>query len=330
MRAVQIRAYDGRPESLTVAEVPTPKPGPGQVLVKVAASPINPSDAMFIRGLYGLKKALPATPGFEGSGVVVATGSGMLAGFLKGKRVACHATDASTTGGMWSEYVALPAAACVPLKKDVELERGSMMLVNPFTGWALVDIARRGKHRAIVQTAAASALGRMVIRLAQRSGITVINVVRRPEQVGLLRSMGARHVLDSHEAGFDDILREHCRTHAATIAFDAVSGEMTARILRAQPKGSRMIVYGALSLEAVQADPGSLIFEGKSVEGFWLSAWLASRSLLGRARIAGQVQKLLATELKSEIRERYPLADVPRALAEYAANMTAGKPLIVP
>ena len=329
MRAVQFRAYD-HPETLSVVEVPVPQPAAGQVLVKVAASPINPSDVMFIRGLYGLRKPLPATPGFEGSGVVVRTGGGMLAGFLDGKRVACHATDPSTTGGMWSEYVTLPAAACVPLKKNVELEQGSMMLVNPFTAWALVDIARRGKHRAIVQTAAASALGRMVIRLAQGAGIPTINIVRRPEQVGILRSMGAQHVLDSHEAGFDDILREHCRTYAATIAFDAVAGEMTARVLRAMPNRGRMIVYGALSLAAAQADPGSLIFEGKSVEGFWLSAWLAKKSLLGRARIAGDVQKLLASELKSEVRGRYPLADVPRALHEYAANMTAGKPLIVP
>jgi NADPH:quinone reductase-like Zn-dependent oxidoreductase len=218
----------------------------------------------------------------------------------------------------------------VPLKKNVELERASMMLVNPFTAWALVDIARRGNHGAIVQTAAASALGRMVIRLAQGAGITVINVVRRPEQVGLLRGMGAEHVLISSDATFDDILREHCRKFSATIAFDAVAGDLTARVLRAQPKGSRMIVYGALSLEAVQVDPGSLIFESKRVEGFWLSQWLAKKSLLSRARIGGQVQKLLAGELKSEVRGRYPLADVPRALREYAANMTAGKALITP
>jgi NADPH:quinone reductase-like Zn-dependent oxidoreductase len=330
MRSVQIRAYDGRPESLSVEQVPVPQLGPGQVLVKVAASPINPSDLMFIRGLYGLRKPLPATPGFEGSGVVVATGSGMLAGFLKGKRVACHATDPSTKGGMWSEYVVLPAAACVPLKKNVELEQGSMMLVNPFTAWALVDFARRGKHRALVQTAAASALGRMIIRLALDFGITTINIVRRPEQVALLQGLGSSHVLNSHDTGFDDSLREQCHQHGATIAFDAVAGEMTARVLRAQPKGSRIIVYGALSLEAAHADPGSLIFESKQVEGFWLSAWLAKRSLLGRARIAGQVQKLLATELKSEVRGRYPLAETGRALREYAADMTAGKALIVP
>jgi len=330
MRAVQISSYDGKPESLRVVELPVPQPGPGEVLVKVAASPINPSDLMFIRGLYGLKKALPAIPGFEGSGTVVASGGGFLASMLKGKRVACHATDPKTTGGMWAEYLATPANACVPLKKDVDLEPAAMMLVNPFTAWALVDEAQHGNHRAIVQTAAASALGRMIIRLARDRNIPVINVVRRPEQIALLRGLGAQHVLDSNSAGFDEILRNHCRELGATIAFDAVAGEMSGRIQRAQPKRSRLVIYGALSLEAAQIDPGVLIFEGKSVDGFWLSGWLAKLSLFSRARIAGQVQKLLASELKTEVRARYPLDQAPRALQEYSAEMTSGKILLVP
>ena len=119
MRAVQLRSYDGRPESITVAELPVPSPGPGQVLVRVAASPINPSDMMFIRGLYGFKKPLPAVPGFEGSGTVVEAGGGILPQLLQGRRVACHAADPSIAGGMWAEYVVTSAQACVPLRKQV-------------------------------------------------------------------------------------------------------------------------------------------------------------------------------------------------------------------
>ena len=108
MRAVQLRAYDGNPESVAVVELPVPRPGPGQVLIRVAASPINPSDLMFIRGLYGFKKPLPATPGFEGSGTVVEAGSGMMPRFLKGRRVACAAADPNIAGGMWAEYPVSP------------------------------------------------------------------------------------------------------------------------------------------------------------------------------------------------------------------------------
>ena len=102
MRAVQLRAYDGTPESIAV-EMPVPRPGPGEVLVRVFASPINPSDLMFIRGLYGFKKSLPAVPGFEGSGTIVEAGTGLTARFLKGRRVACAAADPKVRGGMWAE-----------------------------------------------------------------------------------------------------------------------------------------------------------------------------------------------------------------------------------
>jgi NADPH:quinone reductase len=330
MRAVQLRAYDGKPENISVAEMPVPRPGPGEVLVRVAASPVNPSDLAFIRGLYGFKKPLPAVPGFEGSGVVVAAGSGMMGRFLMGKRVACHASDPKIAGGLWAEYLLTSAKYCVPLRKEVDIEQGAMMLVNPMTAWGLMGEARRGGHRAVVQTAAASALGRMVVRLGQKFSIPVINVVRRSAQVEVLRGIGAAHVLNSGDPAFDANLRELCHRLGASIGLDAVAGEMSARILRAQPRGSRLLVYGALSLQAVQSDPGSLIFEGKRVEGFWISGWLAQKKMLSRMRIASQVQKLLASELKSDIQARLPLAEAARGLAQYAANMTGGKVLLIP
>src|SRR5262249_16191769 len=235
MRAVQLRAYDGGPESISIAKIPVPHPGPGQVLVRVAASPINPSDVMFVRGLYGFKKPLPAIPGFEGSGTVVESGSGLMARVLKGRRVACHAADPKIAGGMWAEYLVTSAQACVPLRNDVAIEEAATMLVNPLSAWAMMDEVRRGRHRALVQTAAASALGRMLIRLGQKFAVSTINVVRRAEQVRLLRDLGAEHVLDSSSPDFDANLCQLCHKLDASIGFDAVAGEMSARVLHAQP-----------------------------------------------------------------------------------------------
>jgi NADPH2:quinone reductase len=330
MRAVQVRDYNGKPESIVVSEVPVPRPGPGEVLVRVFASPINPSDLMFLRGMYGFRKSLPTVPGFEGSGTVVEAGSGMMPRLLKGRRVACAAADAKVAGGMWAEYVVTSAQFCMPLLKRVETEQGATLLVNPLTAWALMDEARRGSHRAVVQTAAASALGRMIIRLGKKLSIPVISVVRRAEQVEALRAIGADHVLNSSDAGFDAALRGLCHKLGATIGFDAVSGDMSARVLAAQPRGGRLIVYGALSLGAVRADASSLIFESKHVEGFWLSAWLRGRGLISQLRIARQVQGLLAGELKTEIQARFPLEQAAQALAKYTGNMSAGKVLFVP
>jgi|SRR5579871_173330 len=330
MRAVQLRDYEGTPNSLSVVETPVPRPGPGEVLVQVHASPVNPSDLMFIRGLYGFKKALPTVPGFEGSGTVVEAGSGMMARYMQGRRVACAAADPAVGSGVWAEYMVTSAKFCVPLGKKVEMEHAATMLVNPFSAWAMADMARRGKHRAMVQTAAASALGKMMVRLGQKFSIPVVNIVRRPEQVDLLRSLGAEHVLNSNDAGFDEGLSDLCQRLGATIGFDAVGGDMSARVLKAQPKGSRLVVYGALSLGPNQIDPASLIFEDKHVEGFWLSAWLRRQNILNQLRIAGQIQELLAGELKTDIQARFSFKDARQAVEQYAGNMTAGKVLLVP
>lgn len=329
MRAVQLSAYDGKPESIRIAEVPVPRPGPGEVLVKVFASPINPSDLMFIQGLYGFRKPLPAVPGFEGSGTVVAGGSGLMPRFLQGKRVACAAAEPRIAGGLWAEYLVTSAQLCIPLRKDVELEQAASLLVNPFTAWALMDEARRGGHRAAVQTAAASALGRMIVRLGQRLSIPVINLVRRAGQVDLLRGMGAQHIVNSSETGYEEQLHELCHKLGATIGFDAVAGETSAIVMRAQPPHSRLLVYGGLSLAASQADPASLIFEDKHLKGFWLSGWLRSKNLLSQLRVAGQVQKLIGSDLKTDVQAKLPLQDAAQALHQYASNMTAGKVLLV-
>ena len=254
----------------------------------------------------------------------------MMPRFLKGRRVACAAADPNVTGSMWAEYVVVPAQLCIPLRKDVDLEQGAALLINPMTAWGLMHKARRGRHRAVVQTAAASALGRMIVRLGKRFSIPVINVVRQDEQVELLRRLGAEYVLNSSESEFDKRLRELCHQLGASIGFDAVAGEMSAIVLRAQPRGSDLLVYGALSVQPSHADPASLIFEGKRLEGFYLTAWLRSKNLLAQLVLARQVQELLRSDLKTEFQAKLPLQQAPRALQQYAVNMTAGKVLLVP
>jgi NADPH:quinone reductase len=136
--------------------------------------------------------------------------------------------------------------------------------------------------------------------------------------------------LNSSDPGFDASLGDLCHRLEASIGFDVVAGEMSARVLRAQPRGSRLLVYGALSLEASQIDPASLIFEGKRVEGFWLTAWLRQRNMLSRLRVTQHVQQMLAGDLKTEIQARLPLKEVARGLEQYASNMTGGKILLLP
>ena len=328
MKALELRASDGRPESLVLVERPVPRPGRNQVLVRIGASPVNPSDLMFLRGLYGQKKKLPIVPGFEGSGEVIAAGAGWQARLMVGRRVACAAPFDGD--GTWAEYMVTSASLCIPLRRQTSIEQGATLIVNPMTAWALLGIARQGRHRAVIQTAAASALGQMIVRLAARRNLPLVNIVRRREQVELLRQHGARHVIDSSEPDFAKRLRELCRELNVTIAFDAVAGEMTLQLMQAMPKGGRVMVYGALSEQACTVHPGSLIFEGKKLEGFWLSEWLKSRNLVSKLLTATSVQKLLATDLHTEVRARLPLEAAVSGLEQYKNHMTGGKILIVP
>lgn len=328
MRALELRDYDGTRESLAVVERPVPQPRRNEVLVRIGASPANPSDLSFLRGLYGLKKKLPVVPGFEAAGEVVAAGGGLMGRWLTGRRVACAAPQ--NGDGTWAEYMRTPASLCIPLRRDVGVEQGASMIVNPFSAWALMEEARRAGARAIAQTAAASALGRMINQLALRRGVAVVNIVRRPEQVELLQTSGAQHVLNSTAADFDARLKELCRRLDTKIAFDAVAGDLNGQLLRAMPNGGRVIVYGALSMRACEVDPRALIFERKRVEGFWLSDWLMGQNALAKIITSMRVQKLLASDLKTEIRARLPLEQAAQGLEQYAQHMTGGKVLFVP
>jgi NADPH:quinone reductase-like Zn-dependent oxidoreductase len=334
MRAVQLEKYhadlDSAIRSLRVVSKPVPRPGPGQVLVRIEAAPCNPSDLVFMQGFYGVKKPLPTVPGWEGAGTVVASGGGFVGSWLKGKRIAC--AGQSDTDGTWAEYYLADVKSCVPLRKSITHEQGATMLINPMTALALVDEAKKGRHRAIVQTAAASQLGRMVLRLTLDSGLALINIVRRKEQEDILKSMGAKFVLNSESENFEDQLREECHRLHATIAFDAVAGEMTGKIFHAMPSDSTILVYGVLSYTPCgDFDGRDLIFGLKRIEGFWLTDWIRKGGFLRTFRATKQIQSLIADgSITTQVDRRLKLEDVPEGLIEYQKEMTIGKILIVP
>ena len=328
MIAVVLHAYEG-PGGLRVERRPVPSPGRDEVLVKMAASPINPSDLAVLHGRYGFRPDPPFVPGGEGSGTVVAVGPGAMGRYFQGSRVACLWDG--RRDGAWAQYmVASTKGGVLPLSDSVSLERGATSVINPLTASAFIEITKKGGHKAIVLSAAASSLGRMVNRLASGEGIEVINVVRRDTQVELLRQQGASIVLNSSDSGFDDALRDACHQHDAHLAFDAVAGELTARLLRALPSNSKVTVFSALSFEPAQTPPDQLIFENKCVDGFWLGPFIASRNLVQTMLTWRRAQKLVTTDLRTEIRAEYPLEDAPRAVEEYVSQMTGGKCLLRP
>jgi NADPH:quinone reductase-like Zn-dependent oxidoreductase len=319
MRALMLTGRD----RLEVQEVPVPRPGHGQMLVRMAASPVNPSDLMTVKGEYGIGATYPLVPGLEGSGTVVATGGGLMARWMLGRRVAL----ATGAGGMWAEYAVVEASRAIQLPAGVSLGSGAMSAVNPLTAIALVSLARG--HSAVVSTGAGGQLGRMIRKRAKEKGVKVINIVRRAEQVASLEAEGARHVLNSTDARFDAELAQICRDLRCRMAFDAVGGEMTGRLAEALGPRSEILVYGALDQASIRLHPGTMIFREVTVRGFWLSKWLPRKPLplmLWYAREATQALK--GGFAVSDVARIVPLEEAGEGIAAYAASMSAGKTLI--
>ena len=307
---------------LKVDYIPLSLPGPGQVLIRMAAAPINPSDLGFLKGSYGVQKQFPVVPGFEGSGTVIAAGPGLIPRLWSGRRVTCSASK----GGTWAEFLLAPAATCFPLAKHLSLEQGATLIVNPLTALAFFDIAKRGKHAAIISNAAAGALGQMILRLGQTVHMPVIHIVRRKEQVELLRSLGGEYILNSTDSDFDDQLRTLSWKLMATLILDPVAGEQTHHLLDAAPNGSTALIYGFLSGSKEDNLSGN---GSKRVEGFYLPDWIAKKSLLKVFLDMQRVQRLAAHELQTTIHKRLPLSEVLQAIVLYQTNPTAGKILLV-
>ncbi|NJN25493.1 MAG: zinc-binding dehydrogenase [Cyclobacteriaceae bacterium] len=325
MRALVLAEYNGMP---SVQHWPVPVPETGQILVKIDSSPINPSDNSFLKGLYSTRKKLPVVAGFEASGQVVATGDDWLSRRLLGKNVACFAP--MDGDGSWAEYMVTKHTMAIPLRKSIDLEQGSMLMVNPLSSLAMIDIAKKGGHKAIVNTAAASALGQMLGKMCRDSDIALLNIVRRPEQVKLLKDQGANYVLDSSTASFKKELAELCTSLQISLAYDAIAGTMPADLLEAMPLGSEVRVYGGLSEDTMALDPRKLIFEKKKICGFWLSEWLTHQHLIKLLFYFNKIQKYLSEKHQTTIQQRVPLDGVVDGLATYLDHMTAGKVIVKP
>ena len=324
MRALQLESFDG-PEGLQVREVPVPTPGPGEVLVRMRAAAVNPSDLMFLRGRYGVRREPPTIPGFEGCGDVVASGGGAGA-LLVGRRVAI-----ATQGGpgTWAEYTVASLTSCLPVRRRIADAQAAMLLVNPLTAWALIDRAVQARSGGVLLNAANSALGRMIIRTAKARGLNAVAVVRSAQHVAALQALGAV-VLVSEGDDFAERLRAACTAQRCAIGFDAVAGTLTGTMLGALPRGGRVLTYGALALAPVQVDVGTLLFGNRVVEGFWLTEWIRRRGMATVIRAMIDIQTSLAECMTTEVHATYSFADAAAGIRAYQDAMGAGKIILTP
>ena len=370
--ALQIRSLvktNGELE-LSLAEFEVPKPADGEVLVRVDASPINPSDQGLLfagadlntlrasgsvsrpvitaqvppgalRNMAArLGQAMPT--GNEGCGVVVAAGASPAARALLGKTVAVLG------GSMYSQYRTAPVEMCLLLPDGTAPADGASCFINPLTALGMVETMRSEGHHALVHTAAASNLGQMLNRICLEDGIALVNVVRKPEQAALLRSQGATFVVDTSASDFAEALLAAIDATGATIAFDAIGGgklagqiltAMEASLVRKMPVFSRygspthkqVYSYGLLDTGPTELSRGGFGMAW-GFGGFLLTYFLQKASAETVQRLKQRVATSLKTTFASAYSKQVSLAQALSAeeIAVYGKRATGEKYLVCP
>ena len=326
MKAIRFEQFGEPSEVLRVAEVPVPEPGKGEVRVRMIASPINPSDLLTVQGRYGVLPELPSTPGYEGVGVVDKAGPGLIGKLLVGRRVAVL----NQAGANWGEYVTLPAIRAVPVSADLPDAQVASFFINPATVLAMArHVLKVPKGGWLLQSAAGSTLGRMMIKLGRHDGFKTLNVVRRREAMAELKALGGDAVICSADGPIDEQVRAVVGGDGVSYAVDPVGGETGTGVFNSLATGGRMLVYGTLEEDPLRVDPRKMIAGRRVVEGFYLGHWAADRSkvkmLLLFREIAGLIREdVLATELGRE----YPLEAIGDAVRDAQSVGRHGKVLL--
>ncbi len=330
MKAIQLNRYGEPAQVLAVREVDRPAPGNGEVRVRILASPVNPSDLLFARGLYaGVQPRLPAPVGFEGVGVVDAVGP-HVQDLAPGRRVLVL----NGTGGNWAEYAVVPAESLFPVPADIPDEQVACLLINPASAVLMlrhVLAVPRGEW--LLQSAATSELGRMIIRLAAHDGIRTVNVVRRREAVPELQRLGADAVIMSSDGPIDEQVRRIVGPQGVRYAIDPVVGETGTQVYQSLGDEGRMLVYGSLTKEPIRvgADPQSILAGRRILEVFWLGYWLPRLERAGRQKLTEEVAALWRDGiLVTSIGRRFSLDEIAAAVAQSEQSGRQGKTLLVP
>jgi NADPH2:quinone reductase len=368
---LQIRSLikaDGTLE-LSLLSVPTPEPKENEVIVRIEAAPLNPSDLGLLFGGADMMQAkasgtatnpvvtatlapavLPAMAGRvgesmpvgnEGAGVVVAAGSSAQAQALMGRTVAVLG------GSMYSQFRCLNVAQCLPLPPGTTAKDGASCFVNPLTAIAMVETMKLEGHKALVHTAAASNLGQMLVKLCLKDGIPLVNIVRKPEQASILKRIGATHVCDSSSPTFTNELTDALVATGATLAFDATGGgTLAGQILAAMEVAAnrtateysrygsttykQVYIYGGLDRSPTTFNRAFGMAWG--IGGFLLTPFMAKIGPEAAQKLRERVAAEIKTTFASTYTKEVSLAEALslEAIAVYGKQATGEKYLVRP
>ena len=320
INAVVYETHGNPADVLDVESQPWPTPSAGEVIVKMRAAPINPADLNQIEGKYPVRAQLPATPGFEGAGIVAEVGSNVTNVAVGALVILPHNV------GTWRDAVAVKADELAVVPAGIEPVQAAMLKINPMTAWRLlhdyVDLARGDW---LIQNAANSAAGRAVIQIARELGYKTVNVVRRSELIGELRAEGGDVVLVDSENLRREV-EDAIGGPPIRLGLNAVGGESALRLANCLAPGSTLVTYGAMSLQPLKIPNGLLIFKDLRFRGIWINKWYDNATPAQRMEAFQHLFEMAQRGLlQTKVEKAYPLSEAKTAVAHAARGQRSGK-----
>jgi trans-2-enoyl-CoA reductase len=323
MKTINAAVYEthGNPaDVLRVESRPWPTPAPGEVIVKMRAAPINPADLNQIEGKYPVRAELPATPGFEGAGIVVDAGADVKDLTSGALVILPHNV------GTWRDAVAVKAGELVVVPADIKPVHAAMLKINPMTAWRLLhDYVELARGDWLIQNAANSAAGRAVIQIAHELGYKTVNVVRRSELIDELRAEGGDIVLVDSENLRREV-EDAIGGPPIRLGLNAVGGESALRLANCLAPGSTLVTYGAMSLQPLKIPNGLLIFKDLRFRGIWINKWYDNATPAQRMEAFQHLFEMAKRGLlQTKVEKAYPLSEAKTAVAHAARGQRGGK-----
>src|SRR6195256_5643985 len=322
MRRLQLVAHGEPSDVIELNTVSEPALGQEDVLISMEAAPMNPSDFLFVRGIYGVRAAFPSSVGAEGVGQVAKIGS-KVDPALRGKRVLILPTYEQ---GTWADEVVVPVRNLVTMNDEADPLQLSMIGINAATAYLLLNrYVRLMPGDWIGQTAANAAMGQYIIALAKLAGVKTLNVVRREEAAEQVREWGGDRVVLQGDNLHNDI-EEALDGKKLSLVLDTVGGTPVGELAKSVKPGGSIVVYGMQSGQFPAISPGDLIYRGLSLHGFWLINWIRNAPRIEIEEIYQKLGDLVANgSLSAAVEHVYPLAQFKEAFRQSLKSNRSGK-----
>src|SRR5436190_1886803 len=305
---------------LNIETQPWPTPASDEAVVQMRAAPINPADLNQIEGKYPIRPQLPATPGFEGAGVVVDLGKSVKDLAVGDLVILPHNL------GTWRDAVAVKASELVTVPPEIDPIHAAMLKINPMTAWRLLhDYVDLASGDWLIQNAANSAAGRAVIQIAHELGYKTMNVVRRAELIDELRGEGGDVVLVDNEKLRDEV-KDATSGAAIRLGLNSVGGDNALRLANCLDFGGTLVSFGAMSLQPLKIPTGLFIFKDLRFRGIWINKWYDDATIAERMAAFNPLFEMAKRGLlKTKVEKAYSIDEAKAAVAHAAQPKRSGK-----